>query len=75
MVKVIAAPSQRLAVGVTDIVAVTGVVPVLVAVNDGIVEEVPLAASPMDVLLFVHAKVVDEVELVNKIAEVLAVLQ
>ena len=39
--------------GVTSIVAVIGKVPVLVAVNEAILP-VPLAASPMEVLLFVQ---------------------
>lgn len=39
--------------GVTVIVAVTGVVPVLVAVNDGRLP-VPLAARPIDGVLFVQ---------------------
>ena len=42
-------------VGVTVIVATTGAVPVLVAVKDGMVGVfVPLAANPMEVVLFVH---------------------
>ena len=51
MVNVIAVPTQLTPaftkVGVTVIVAVTGAVPVLVAVNDGIFPA-PLAANPMD---------------------------
>ena len=42
--------------GVTTIVATTGAVPVLVAVNDAI-SPVPLAASPIDVSSFVHVYV------------------
>ena len=41
-------------VGVTVIVAVTAVAPVLVAVKAGIVEVTPLAANPMLVALLVH---------------------
>ena len=53
MVNVTGAPLQPLADGVTVIVAVTAVVPVLIAVNAPIFPE-PLAASPIDVLLFVQ---------------------
>ena len=41
-------------VGVTVIVATTGVVPVFSAVNAGIVGPEPLAAKPILVVLFVH---------------------
>jgi hypothetical protein len=57
MVKVCTAPLHPLAVGVTVIVAVTGVVPVLIALKDGMLP-VPLAASPMDGLLLVQSKLV-----------------
>jgi len=50
IVKVIGAPEQLLAAGVTVIVAVKGEVPLLVAGNDGIVEVIPLAANPIPVL-------------------------
>ena len=57
MVKVLLAPLQVIPplvnVGVTVIVAVTGVLPALTAVNDGIVL-VPDAPSPMLVLLLVQ---------------------
>lgn len=56
-VKTISGPTQPLDVGVTVIVAVTGVVPALMAVNEGRPPG-PLAARPMVVLLFVQAKVV-----------------
>lgn len=46
-------PEQPLAVGVTDIVAVMGVVPEFIAVKLGI-SPVPAAAKPMDGLLFVQ---------------------
>ena len=44
-------------VGVTVIVAVTGDVPVLIATNDAM-SPLPLAARPIDVVLFVQAYVV-----------------
>ena len=57
MVKVIAVPVQvtplLVKLGVTVIVAVTGAVPVLVAVKEGILPT-PDAASPIDGLLFVQ---------------------
>ena len=48
---VVAVPLQLLDIGVTVINAVTGTVPALVAVNPLIVPT-PLAASPMDVVVF-----------------------
>ena len=53
IVNVFDAPRQLLAVGVTVIVAVIGVVVLLVAVNAAIFP-VPLAAKPMDGSLFVQ---------------------
>ena len=57
MVNVVAVPVQLIPplvnVGVTVMVAVTAVLPALIAINDGIVL-VPLAASPMDGLLLVQ---------------------
>jgi hypothetical protein len=53
IVKVWGVPGQPANEGVTVMVAVTGAVPVLVAVNDDIFP-LPLAASPIHVLLFVH---------------------
>jgi hypothetical protein len=57
IVKVIGAPSQfnppLLNVGITIIVATSGTVPVLMAVN-GRIFPVPLAANPIVVLLFVQ---------------------
>jgi hypothetical protein len=47
-------PVHPFAVGVTVMVAITGAVPLLVAVKDGIFP-VPLAASPMDGVLLTHA--------------------
>ena len=57
MVKDCEAPVHPMAEGVTVIVAVTGDVPELTAAKDAILPE-PLAASPMEVLLFVQLKVV-----------------
>ena len=56
MVNVWAAPGQPAADGVTVIVAVTGALLVLIAVNAGIFP-LPEAAKPIDVLLFVQLKV------------------
>jgi hypothetical protein len=57
MVNVVDAPVQLMPplvkVGVTVIVAVTGVLPALMAMNDGIVL-VPAAARPMDGLLLIQ---------------------
>ena len=53
MVNETGVPVQPLAAGVTVIVAITGTVPVLVAVKEAILP-VPLAASPMEVVLLVH---------------------
>jgi hypothetical protein len=52
IVNVSAGPGHPLAVGVTVIVATTGDAPVFTAVNDGIVEPVPLATKPIEVVLF-----------------------
>ncbi len=57
MVKLCAAPVQANTEGVTVIVAVTGALVVLTAVNDGI-SPVPFAARPIEVLLFVQLKTV-----------------
>ena len=57
MVNVWAAPGQPAADGVTVIVAVTGVLVKLMAVNAGIFP-LPDAAKPIDALLFVQLKVV-----------------
>ena len=56
MIYVSGVPLQPLAVGVMEILAVAGVLPVLVAVNPGI-SPVPLADKPMEVLSFVQLNV------------------
>ena len=53
MVKFCAAPGHPFANGVTVIVAVTGALVVLIAVNDGI-SPVPLAPRPIAVLLLLQ---------------------
>lgn len=55
MVKLCAAPEQPLINGTTVMVAVTGALVRLTAVKDGILPT-PLAARPMEVLLFVQLK-------------------
>ena len=55
-------------------VAVTGVVPLLVAVNEGIFP-VPLAPRPIDVLLFVQLYIVPPTAPEKFTAAVLALLQ
>ena len=67
-------PTHPFAVGVTVIVAMTGVVPALVAVKDGIFP-VPLAASPIDGVLLTHANVAPDTGLPNVIIVVAAPLQ
>jgi hypothetical protein len=61
MVKVFAEPAQLTVplakVGVTVMVAVAGAVPILIALKFEM-SPVPLAASPIDVVLFIHEKVV-----------------
>ena len=57
MVNVCGMPGQPAADGVTVIVAVTGALDALMAVNAGIFP-LPEAAKPIDVLLFVQLKVV-----------------
>ena len=57
MVNVSGMPGQPAADGVTVIVAVTGALLVLIAVNEGIFP-LPEAAKPIVVLLFVQLKVV-----------------
>ena len=56
-------PGQPLAVGVTVTVDVIGLAVTFVPVNDGVLP-VPLAASPIEGVEFVHAKVVAGVVLV-----------
>ena len=53
MLKVIAVPEQPLAVGVTVIVAVIGALVLLYAVN-ALISPVPVAANPIEVVLFVQ---------------------
>ncbi len=53
MVNVLGVPAQVRCTGVTVMVAVTGALPVLIAVKDAMLP-VPLAGSPMDGLLFVQ---------------------
>ena len=67
-------PGQPLAVGVTVTVAVTGFAVLFVPVKEGVLP-VPLAARPIEVLEFVHAKVVPGVVLVNTPAATVAPLQ
>lgn len=74
MVNVSGVPTHPLAVGVTVMVAITGAVPVFVAVNDGMLP-VPLAPSPMVGSLFVHANVAPASGLAKVIAVVVAPLQ
>jgi len=73
IVKLPDGPAQLLAVGVTVIVAVTGVVPLLVAKKEAIFP-VPLDARPMEVLLFVHANVVPDTPPLKLIFPVAALL-
>ena len=74
MVNVNGVPVHPIADGVTVIVATTGTAVRFVAVNDGMFP-VPLAASPIDGVLFVQAKVVPDTGLVKVIAAVVAPLQ
>jgi len=74
MVYVEGIPGHVFAVGVTVIVAVMGVVPGLVAVNEGTFP-FPLAPRPMAVLLLVHANVAPGVVLVKFDAGTVAPLQ
>lgn len=67
-------PVQPFAVAATLIVAVTGVLPVFIAVNGAIFPE-PLAASPIEVVLFVQLKLEPETKLLNVMAEVWDPLQ
>ena len=53
MVKDCGAPGQPAADGVTEIVAVTGALVLLMAVNEAI-STLPLAAKPIEVLLLVQ---------------------
>jgi hypothetical protein len=75
MVKVLVGPVQDIPplvkVGVTTIVATTGAVVLLVAVNEAI-SPVPVAANPIEVALLVQAYVVVPIVLV--VAKVMAVV-
>jgi hypothetical protein len=73
MVNVSTGPGQPLAVAVTDTVAVTGALPVLVAVKVPMLP-LPDATKPMDASLFVHANVEPAVGLVKVMAVVVAPL-
>lgn len=64
MVKVFGVPVQPAATGVTVMVAVTGVLPVFLTVKAGIFPQ-PLAAKPIDVLLFVQLNAVPKTVLLN----------
>ena len=57
IVNVSGVPGQPFAAGVMVMVAVTGTLPLFTAVKDGMLP-VPLAASPIDVLLLVQLNVV-----------------
>lgn len=73
IVKLCEGPGQPLAEGVTVMVAITGALVVFVAVNDGIFP-LPLAAKPMEVLLFVQLNPVPLTAPVKFIALVIALL-
>ena len=62
-------PEQRFATGVTVIVAVTGVAPLLSPLKEAI-SPVPLAAKPIDVVLFVQLNAVPITPPLNVTAEV-----
>jgi hypothetical protein len=74
MVKVIGVPGQPFAVGVTVMVATTGTVPALIAVNDGI-GPVPFAPSPIEGSLLVQLKTVPATDPENGIATVVCPAQ
>ena len=78
MVKVVAVPVQVVplvvSVGVTTIMAVTGALPVFTAVNEAILP-VPLAARPIDGVLFVQLNVVPASAPLKVTAVVAALLQ
>ena len=67
-------PGQPLAVGVTVTVDVIGLAVTFVPVNDGVLP-VPLAASPIEGVEFVHPKVVPGVVLVKTPAATVDPLQ
>lgn len=77
IVNVIDAPTQNVddgPVGVTVMVAVTGIEPVLVAIN-GVIFPVPLAPKPIETSLFVQLNVEPPTELAKFTAAVNAPLQ
>ena len=74
MVNVVGVPGQEPATGVTVMVAVTGVEPVLVAVNAGMFPE-PLATKPMEGVLLVQLYPVTPADPVKVTAVVVAPLQ
>jgi hypothetical protein len=67
-------PEQLFAVGITVIVAVIGVFPVFVAINEAIFPD-PLAAIPIDVLEFVQVKVPPAGVLIKFVAAIVPLLQ
>lgn len=73
-IKALSVPVHPFAVGVIAITALTVAVPVLVAMNEGM-DPVPLAARPIDGMLFVHAKLVPATGLLGTIAVVTSPLQ
>ena len=73
IVKDCGAPGQPAAEGITEIVAVTGALVLLMAVNAGIFP-LPLVANPIEVLLFDQLKVVPLTAPVNEIKLVVAPL-
>jgi hypothetical protein len=73
IVNICGGPVQPFADGVTVIVAITGTVPVLIAVKAGIFP-IPLAANPIEGLLFVQLNAVPLTEPVNVMAFVVAPL-
>jgi hypothetical protein len=74
IVKTLGVPTHPFAVGVTVMVAISGAVPVFVAVNEGMTP-VPFAANPTDGVSFVHEKVVPATGLPGLTKEVVAPLQ
>ena len=73
IVKLFELPIQPFASGVTVTIAVTATLPLLMAVNDGILP-VPVAAKPMPALLFVQLYTLPLTEPVNTTGVVDAVL-
>ena len=67
-------PEQPLAIGVTVMTAMAATVELFIATKE-LIFPVPLAANPIDGLLFVQLKVVPETLPVKTIAVVLTLLQ